>query len=122
MIGRQLALVGLVLVAAPVWAQQPARSGMDRDRESAMQAYADGHWSSAFEQLATLADRGDAESARIAVLMVRHGASLYRTSFSTDSGRLVAWKGLLRSPQMAGESAQNAPAQSGPGAPRWTSR
>lgn len=121
---RQLGLIGcvLLLAAAPVWAQQPAPFGADRDRATALEAYADGHWTAAFEQLATLADRGDAESARIAVLMVRHGANLYRTSFTADPGRLAAWKGLLQSPMVSGAAADKASTRRGRGTPQWTSR
>lgn len=61
----------------------------------AMDAYERCHWNDAFEACATLADRGDGEAARAALLMLRHGQALYRRDFAVTSERRGAWLAAL---------------------------
>jgi hypothetical protein len=53
--------------------------------------YERGHWPEAFAAFATLADLGEAEAARIAVLMWRFGPALYRTEFSASPDQIQRW-------------------------------
>ena len=49
------------------------------------------HWQQAFLAFAALADRGDADAARIALAMNRHGKSLYGVDFTVSQTRLQSW-------------------------------
>jgi hypothetical protein len=57
----------------------------------AMRAYAHDYYSQAFADLASLADRGHGEAARIAWLMHRHGPRLYGGHFEVEPGRAGRW-------------------------------
>lgn len=59
--------------------------------------YAAGRYRPAFEAYARLADAGDVEAARIATLMVRHGAELYGEPISVPVERVRLWRALLES-------------------------
>lgn len=61
-----------------------------------LELYARGQWPAAFEQLAVLADARDPEAARISLMMVRHGAQLYKTRFEVAPDRLHRWKQAVR--------------------------
>lgn len=63
--------------------------------DAAMKAYERCHWDEAFEAFATLADRGDGEAARVALLMLRHGQALYRRDFAVTAERRGAWLAAL---------------------------
>lgn len=56
--------------------------------------YEHGHWRQAFAAFATLADRCEAEPARIAVLMWRHGPMLYRAEFNASLEQIHRWAQL----------------------------
>lgn len=92
-----LALSAASISAAPV---QPQELTL----EAALQQYDSGRWNVAFGQLSQLADAGDAEAARIAALMVRHGQALYKQSFAVSSDRLQAWI-KLASAKLASDAA-----------------
>ena len=62
--------------------------------DAARQAYEDGRWEAAYRQLAALADDGDAEAARIAWLMHRHGLPLYRTVLPASDAQRLRWQHL----------------------------
>lgn len=62
--------------------------------EDAMQHYQDGRWSAAYGRFAALADRGDTESARIALLMLRHGERLYGSEWSATQEQFRRWSVL----------------------------
>jgi hypothetical protein len=62
--------------------------------ERAMRAYAHDHYPLAFADLASLADRGHGEAARIAWLMHRHGPRLYGGRFEVEPGRAGRWLAL----------------------------
>ena len=65
----------------------PAPSAFER----AIQCFAHGHWSEAFEELAPLADEGDREAARIALLMVAHGPRVFGQTFAASASRRKRW-------------------------------
>jgi hypothetical protein len=56
--------------------------------------YEHGHWLEAFAAFARLADRCEAEPARIAVLMWRHGPMLYRAEFEASREQIQRWARL----------------------------
>jgi hypothetical protein len=79
-------LAGLTLTAATGHAQTES-SAFDH----AMQAYSVQHYRRAFDGLARLADAGDAEAARIALLMVAHGPRLFGEPFDVTSSQRALW-------------------------------
>ncbi|MBL8325691.1 MAG: hypothetical protein JNJ89_12120 [Rubrivivax sp.] len=80
-----LALASAICLALPAQAQP-------EEFRRALQAYEDCHWPQAFEGFARLADAGDAEAARIAALMARHGPALYGRAFEVQPPRLARWR------------------------------
>ena len=70
----------------------------DRANEAflaAVRLYEDGHWKFAFDRLSGLADRGHAPAAKLALLMLRYGSTLYGTthgnSFSAKPAQVAKW-------------------------------
>ena len=59
--------------------------------EVAVQLYEDGQWTAAYAAAAMQADSGHPAAARLALLMLRHGATLYQIAFTADPRRLVRW-------------------------------
>jgi hypothetical protein len=62
--------------------------------DDAQRAYDEGRWEAAYRTFAALADVGDAEAARIAWLMHRHGPSLYRTVLPASDAQRLRWQHL----------------------------
>lgn len=58
---------------------------------SAARLYEDCHWEFAFDRLAVLADQGHAPAAKLALLMLRYGSSLYGTSFRAKPEQVARW-------------------------------
>ena len=77
--------------------QQAMRSGsrvtMLRDEpfDAAVRLYRDGHWALAFDKLAALADRDHAPAAKLALLMLRYGASIYGVAFAVQPVQIARW-------------------------------
>ena len=59
--------------------------------DAAVRLYRDGHWELAFESLATLADQDHAPAAKLALLMLRYGASLYGATFRVRPVQVARW-------------------------------
>lgn len=59
--------------------------------DRAMDRFEHGEWSRAFAELVPLADRGDREAARIALLMAVRGPRLFGRSFATSSAQRKQW-------------------------------
>jgi hypothetical protein len=76
-----LAAAALLGIAPGVRAEPAATRAEIFDQ--AMQLYRDCRWAAAFGQFTRLADAGDAESARIALLMLWHGPRLYGSEWSS---------------------------------------
>ena len=70
--------------------------------ELAATDYERGHWREAFAAFSALADRCEAEPARIAVLMWRHGPALYRIEFSASREQLQRWAQLAADAKQTG--------------------
>ena len=60
--------------------------------DDARRAYDEGRWEVAYRTFAALADGGDAEAARVAWLMHRHGPSLYRTVLPASETQRLRWQ------------------------------
>ena len=93
---RLTQVLSLVAFAITVFMGVPARGDDGRParearHSAAMAAYQAGRWSEAYDGLARLADDGDAEAARLAVLMVRHGPVLFGQRFEAREEQRDAW-------------------------------
>lgn len=72
-----------------------AHAASDDDRFlAAMRMYHEARYAAAFGQFIQLADDGHAESARIALLMLRHGPTLYRSKWSATADQVQHWLNL----------------------------
>ena len=71
----------------PAGAPTPA----DENFDAAVRLYAAGHWQQAFANLATLADKGHAVAAKLALLMLRYGTTVYGTTFTVHPGQVARW-------------------------------
>lgn len=81
----------LALLASAASAQDSgAHAGAVR-LEAALLAYERNHWDDAFAAFAVLADGGDRESARIALLMLGHAKELYGSAFSASAEQAQRW-------------------------------
>jgi hypothetical protein len=58
---------------------------------AAASLYKDCHWEFAFDRLTALADDGHAPAAKLSLLMLRYGRSLYGTSFSAGPEQIARW-------------------------------
>ena len=87
-VGPALLLALGVAGAAPAHAVEIVSAGLDTARE----AYQQGRWEAAYAAFSALADRGDAEAARIALLMHRHGQPLYRVALAARPEQRLQWQ------------------------------
>lgn len=60
----------------------------------ALDLYSVGKWSGAYGRFAALADQGHAESARIALLMLRYGSQLYGHGWGASQPQINQWMKL----------------------------
>lgn len=60
----------------------------------AMEQYKKGKWSGAYGRFASLADQGHAEAARIALIMLRHGAKMYGHDWGASQPQINQWMKL----------------------------
>jgi hypothetical protein len=60
--------------------------------ETALRLYREGHWGLAFDALATLADQDHATAAKLALLMLRYGSTLFLgATFSAQPVQVARW-------------------------------
>ena len=59
--------------------------------DAAITLYERGQWELAYERLERLADNGDALASKLALLMLRYGASLYGTRFVATPRQVAHW-------------------------------
>ena len=71
----------------------------DQKLQNAVEAYEKNYWVDAFTIYAYLADTGNAEAARIAYLMWRHGISLYKNEFNATPEQVENWRRIFKSNQ-----------------------
>jgi hypothetical protein len=62
--------------------------------DMAVQDYRDARWSSAYGRFYELANNGDANAARIALFMVRHGKLLYKSDWDATEDDVELWTRL----------------------------
>ncbi len=84
----------LALLAGAACAQAGGALDADARFEKAMLAYERNHWDEAYAAFAALADGGDREAARIALLMQRHAKDLYGSALRADPGQVRHWSCL----------------------------
>jgi hypothetical protein len=99
--GLHLVMASLTLVAPTVRAQSP------NTFDEAMQAFSVQHFRRAFDGLARLADAGDGEAARIALLMVAHGPRLFGERFDVAAPQRARWLDLASRSTLARVAAQD---------------
>ena len=75
----------------------PADPGFDR----ALEHFAHGRWNEAFEALVPLADAGQAEAARIALLMALRGPRLFGRAFPSSRAQRARWLDTSRGDRVA---------------------
>ena len=75
-----------------VSAQRPGPAPFAFDR--AIEHFAHGHWSEAFEALVPLADAGHREAARIAMLMTTRGPRLFGRAFPASPSQRNRWQAV----------------------------
>jgi hypothetical protein len=63
----------------------------DERFDAAVELYRDGDWALAFERLTALADQDHAVAARLALLMLRYGLSLYGVRFAARPTQVARW-------------------------------
>ena len=85
---NSLAAAAVVLRSA---LEATPNSSTDERFAAEVQLYEEGHWEQAFTGLASLADQGHASAARLALLMLRYGATLYGMSFSAEPDQVARW-------------------------------
>lgn len=66
--------------------------------DDALALYRQGSWSGAYGRLCALADKGHAEAARMALLMLRHGSKMHGNDWGASQAQIRRWTALARSP------------------------
>lgn len=89
------ASLGCALAVGTAGAQTLAAPADETAFAAAQAAYEASHWAEAHAAFAALADRGDPESARIALQMWRHGRALYGRGFEVTPEQARRWRLLL---------------------------
>ena len=100
--GAAQTLIGATAIVAVVMALgqgRPESAGM-RYRV-AMESYQARQWPQAWEELAALADDGDAAAARVAAMMARQGPVLFGQRFDVSPERLARWQRTMRGDAVA---------------------
>ena len=92
---RRHANLVLALLAAMACTAGIAQTTAPATMDAAMDAYERGHWDEAYRAFGALADAGDGEAARIALLMQRHGPALYARDFAASPMQRAAWRAAL---------------------------
>ncbi|WP_418320657.1 hypothetical protein [Piscinibacter sakaiensis] len=89
----QCAAIALAAFASPIAALAATDDDVERSpaASAAFAAYERTQWASAFDQFAALADGGDEDAARIALLMARHGRQLYGIELAAPQARRDGW-------------------------------
>ncbi|HMM85256.1 MAG: hypothetical protein ACLGIT_06120 [Gammaproteobacteria bacterium] len=85
----------LALLAAMACTAGIAQTTTPTTMHAAMDAYERGHWDEAYRVVGALADAGDGEAARIALLMQRHGPQLYGRDFGATPTQRATWRAAL---------------------------
>jgi hypothetical protein len=76
-------------------AGSPAQAGAGDERFiAAMRLYHEDRYAAAYGRMVELADEGHAEAARVALMMLRLGPTLYRSQWSASQDQIQHWQAL----------------------------
>jgi len=91
-----LHVLAALLLCANAAAATPSvdAARFDAQFNEAMDLYSVGKWAGAYGRFAALADRGHAEAARIALLMLRYGSRLYGHDWGASQPQINQWMEL----------------------------
>lgn len=84
--------IGLLCAATATSAADAVKP--DTAFSEAMAHYKAGKWPGAYGRFAALADHGNAEAARIALIMLRHGAQMYGSAWGASQPQIEQWTKL----------------------------
>jgi hypothetical protein len=87
------------IAAAPATAAVAAGAPADTMFADALELYRSSRWSAAYGRFLRLADSGNADAARIALLMLRHGHDLYGTEWAAAPSQVTAWERMVGAAQ-----------------------
>jgi len=87
--------LAIFLIAASA-AALAAEASRVQSLTEAMDQYRQGRWSAAYGRFCVLADDGDAQAARIALVMLRHGSTMHGTLWSASQPQIEHWTQLAR--------------------------
>lgn len=74
---------------------------------AAMTKYKQGQWPNAYGRFAALADHGHPEAARIALIMLRHGVTMYGSDWGATQPQIEQWTKLAFQPMEPLQSASD---------------
>jgi len=99
-LNRGLAALGLVSCAAVFAAPAVNQNQDSRNAQfaQALRELREGRNTAAYGDFSRLADRGDAESARIALIMLRYGTEMHGTAWGASQPQIDHWMKLARQP------------------------
>jgi hypothetical protein len=86
------------IVVSAASAGHPAPSPHKPAFDAALAEYKAGQRTAAYGHFARLADAGDAESARIALILLRHGPEMAGTAWGASQPQIDRWMQLARQP------------------------
>lgn len=66
----------------------------DAQFDEALALYRQARWAGAFGRFCTLADRGNADAARLALLMVRYGPQMHGSAWTASQPQIDHWLAL----------------------------
>jgi len=90
-------LATYALISAAI-AAYPKPSGPHHEFEQALEDYKSGHTTAAYGRFMRLADAGDAEAARIALVLLRHGPEMHGTAWGASQPQIDHWIALAQKP------------------------
>ena len=94
-----VAILLLYAAAATATATAPINvASSDVAFNRAMDQHKQGHWSDTYRRFSELADEGDPEAARIALLMFRHGSKMYGGDCGASQAQIHQWTKLALQP------------------------
>jgi hypothetical protein len=79
-------------------ANTPPPASLHADFGHAVGDFKQGRRTAAYATFARLADQGDVESARVALMMYRHGEDFYGTAWGASQPQLDHWMALAHTP------------------------
>ena len=88
---------GLIVTAA-VAAHHPKPLANQALFDQALAEYKEGRRTAAYGKFVTLADHGDAESARIALMLLRHGQKMHGAGWGASQAQINHWMLLAKQP------------------------